>query len=128
MAEEKRKLEEERARKEAERIKREEEARRRKAFEDTVMGAMLGGAPPAIRRGENQEESAGPGEHLAQDMERLSLAKISKVWSEDHFAFYYMNEETNEVSWRDPTIVSNWEKLWSGDEQRFYYKNKQNSD
>jgi hypothetical protein len=129
IAEEKRKAEEEKKRiekerrereaeefrkKEAEKKAKEEAANKFKAFADKISKAQLDGGVMKVKEKHADEQDYGALPH-----------NITKTFSEEAHAFYYYDEETNEVSWRDPRIQSVWEKLWSVEQNRFYYSNKQ---
>lgn len=100
---------------------KEESDKRKKAFEDKVINAMKNGpdAAPTSHKTDKTDsggEESGKDEHLGDN--------VSKHWSEEHQAFYYMQDETNELSWRDPSIHSIWEKNWDADKKAFVFRDK----
>ena len=115
-----------RAAKEAEeaRIRREQEERereareKRRAFEDKIGNALLNGGVLTTIPKDKDEESD-------EQAEESSDANIIVTWSDEHRSFYYTNEDTNEISWRDPRIVSVWDKIWDSDAKSFRFVNKQ---
>lgn len=120
-AEEAKRKEEERRARDAEELrkKKEEEERRKeenarkKAFEDKIMGAVLGaGAMP---------KKTSPSDVKHGD----EVEGWTRTWSEECKEYYYQNDETFDITWRHPQTQSAWEKSYSREENKFYYTNKQ---
>lgn len=108
------------------RIRREQEERereamqKRKAFEDKIGNAILnGGVLTHIKKDAAEEQEP---EELPENN------NIIKTWSDEHRSFYYMDMDTNVLTWRDPRIISVWEKLWDSDLKAFKFVNKQTSE
>jgi hypothetical protein len=113
----------EEARKRREQEEREREAKdKRRAFEDKIGNALLnGGVLTHIPKEKDDAER-----HPAED-ENLagSSTNVTKTWSDEHRAYYYTDTDTNEISWRDPRIISVWEKSWDSTGNSFKFVNKQ---
>ena len=126
---ERRKREEEQRRRDAEELARKREQERvesekreqKKAFESTIMTGMLNPAAVMNKLKKSHHDDDDGDEN---EQKQLEEAGITKTWSDEHQAFYYYNNGTNELSWRDPRITSDWEKKWDADNKAFYYENK----
>jgi len=113
---------------EARRIKEEQESKireereKRKAFEDTIGNAILHGGGMTFHP-KSHAVAEQPEDEIAADNQN-----IDKIWSDEQKAFYYLDTESNVLSWRDPRIQSVWEKIWDADAKHFKFINKQTNE
>lgn len=127
-AEAQRKLEEKkRLEEEKKRLEEEEKERQKQKME--FMNKIAGAAGGALTAEKLKELKKSHGtEDTTQDVIEgeapVVSANVTKQWSAERKAYFWLDETTGDIWWRDPSISSAWVKQWNESKDNFEYRHK----